>query len=261
MATALDLELMPHMAWFLLNAGSWESMERLQKNSNVAKGAYGIYIIGIKRENDTVRALYLGQAGNIRVRLMTHLVPSRECEQEINKFIQNQDNSSVVFKWIDEEHYKELEGHYLNHVEHTLGYRLLYNIKSGDGAKRTFRPIDKENQSTSSFYPYYDLPCHCSTGRAKGSRRPFRLKTVPPSFYGRRPHQYGRTGIICGRRNHNAMAWYWDIASGVQGTPSLKSVIFDDQINYLPLTHSLVSLLLSCVMSKYICILYFNSVE
>ena len=99
----------------------------------------GIYFIGIQLCYLFV-PLYLGRSNDIRRRLNQHMQPSQRGKQRIDNFIQNQIKKSIMVKWIYDHNQKTNEGMYLNYIENHLGFKLIFNMKAGDGAARFRRP-------------------------------------------------------------------------------------------------------------------------
>ena len=97
----------------------------------------GIYLIGVNFHNLFVVPLYLGRSKDIRRRLNEHMQPSQKGKMKIDNFIQNQTKDSIMVKWICDVDQKTTEGVYLNYVEKYYGFKLIFNMKAGDGEKKS----------------------------------------------------------------------------------------------------------------------------
>ena len=95
----------------------------------------GIYMLGKPLLNSTI-VLYLGRSKDITRRIKEHL---RNSTQKIDKYLKKVNVENIMIKWIEDSNQKYVEGKYLNYIERKVGYRLPFNLKSGDGTTKSAR--------------------------------------------------------------------------------------------------------------------------
>ena len=95
--------------------------------------AEGIYTIGVRRATGTIRYLYVGHSVNIHRRLLEHRREDLKIDMFIKKQMAKNNGKYLKVKWEEARNSKRKEGAYINCMEEKLGYRLIYNIKRGNG--------------------------------------------------------------------------------------------------------------------------------
>ena len=109
---------------------AWRSYGSDLKNVPQAEG---IYTIGVRRANGTVRYLYVGHSVNIHRRLLEHRRGDLKIDMFIKKQLAKNKGKCLKAKWVKARKSKRKEDAYIICMEEKRGYKLEYNIKRGNG--------------------------------------------------------------------------------------------------------------------------------
>ena len=104
--------------------------------------ADGIYAIGVKKENRTVKYLYVGHSKHLQTRLRRHKYQNLKIDKFLKKEFRKDGGKRLRMKWVTRKNSKRKEGVYIDCMEKRLGNRLKYNVKRGNKRSSNIKRSD-----------------------------------------------------------------------------------------------------------------------